>query len=99
MPLHIQSSVERLFKEMRTNIKAWLDDFNIHGKDEGEVLELLEKFFSICKERNLFISAKKSHLFTKEMTWCGRKVSAEGYTMDPSRIGEISIKTSGLATP
>ena len=37
-------------------------------------------------ERNLFISTKKNHFFTKEVTWCGRKVSAEGYTMDPSRM-------------
>ena len=83
---YFQSSVAPLFKEMRKITEAWLDDFNIHGKDEGEVLELLEKFLSICKERNLFISAKKSHLFTKDVIWCGRKVSAEGYTIKPSRM-------------
>ena len=83
---HFQSTIEPLFKNLRNNLKAWLDDFNLHAGNEKDLLDILEKFFRICQEHNLYLSAHKCHLFTKEVTWCGRKVSGNGYEMDPSRI-------------
>eukprot|EP00171_Calliarthron_tuberculosum_P000781 IDg781t1 len=31
---HFQRSVEPCFSELRSNLKAWLDDFSLHAKDE-----------------------------------------------------------------
>ena len=83
---HFQSTIEPLVKNLRNNLKAWLDDFNLHAGNEKDLLDILEKFFRICQDHNLYLSAHNCHLFTKEVTWCGRKVSGNGYEMDPSRI-------------
>ena len=45
----------------------------------------MEKF-RVCQEHNLYLSAHKCHLFTKEVTWRGRKVFGDGYVVDSSRI-------------
>ena len=81
---YFQSSVEPLFSELRSNMKAWLDDFNLFAKTENHLLQLLERFFAICKEKRLFLSAKKCEFFSSQIKWCGRIFSAKGYTMDPT---------------
>lgn len=55
---HFQSSVEPLFTSLRDNMKAWLNDLDIHAADKGTLLERLERFIEICRSRNLFLSAK-----------------------------------------
>ena len=84
-----QSSVEPLFAEMRAKMKAWLDDFNLYAINEAELLELLEQFFSICKAHNLYLSARKCVFFAKEIKWCGRIITSDGYKMDPSNISGL----------
>lgn len=83
---HFQRSVEPCFAELRMNLKAWLDDFSLYGKEEEDLLNVLERFLSICAQKNLFLSARKSILFTKEMTWCGRVITPDGYKMEPRRL-------------
>lgn len=83
---YFQSSVEPLFSNMRDNLKAWLDDFNLHANTEGHLLGLLEQFFHTCQEHGLFLSAIKSVLFSTSLKWCGRIISAKGYTLDPLRL-------------
>ena len=39
----------------------------IHQKDEGKLVDTLVKFFTICSERNLKISAKNSVLFNTSL--------------------------------
>lgn len=83
---HFQRSVEPCFAELKKNLKAWLDDFSLHAETEEELLSVLNRFFEICAEKNLQLSVKKSVLFTKEMNWCGRIITADGYKMDPRRL-------------
>ncbi|CAN8061293.1 unnamed protein product [Agarophyton chilense] len=83
---HFQSSVEPLFKKIRANLKAWLDDLNLFTKDEKALLRVSRRFWELCKENNLMISAKKSTFFAKEIKWCGRLVNGDGYTMDPANV-------------
>lgn len=83
---YFQSTVEPLFAQLRGNMKAWLEDFNLHATAETELLELLERFFRICSEKRLLISARKSLLFATELKWCVRIISADGYKMDPAKI-------------
>ena len=86
---YFQSTVEPLFAEMRSNMKAWLDDFNLFAKEEKRLLELLARFFEICAEKRLFLSAKKCQFFTKSVKWCGRVISAKGYTMSPANSAAL----------
>ena len=90
---YFQSPVEPLLAELRGNMKAWLDDFNLHATEETELLELLERFFSICTEKRLLISARKSVLFATELKWCGRIINAEGYTIDLVKIDSLRNMT------
>ena len=83
---YFQSTVEPLFQELRSSMKAWLDDFNLHSKTETELLHLLERFFDICSTHNLFLSARKCEFFTKRVRWCGRVINKDGYQLDPARI-------------
>ena len=83
---YFQSTVEPLFSELRGNLKAWLDDFSIHAKTENSLLNHLETFFTICARKGLFLSARKCQLFRKELKWCGRIISKDGYRMDPARL-------------
>ncbi len=83
---YFQSTVEPLFRGLRENMKAWLDDFHLHAQSEMELLGLLETFFSICQDRRLFLSARKCTFFAKELRWCGRLITPTGYEIDPGRI-------------
>jgi len=83
-------------------MKAWLDDFNLHAETEAKLLDLLEKFFVICKTKILLLSARKSVLFARELKRCGRIINADGYTMDPATVEglknmELPITAAELA--
>ena len=86
---YFQRTVEPLFSELREHMKAWLDDFNLHATSESELLDYLETFFRICKQHRLYLSALKCRLFSKELKWCGRVVSEDGYKMDPARLSGL----------
>ena len=49
--------------ETASNMKAWLDDFNLHATNEEQLLLILERFFEICENYGLFLSAKKCIFF------------------------------------
>jgi len=83
---YFQSSVEPLFSELRTNLKAWLDDFSAHAESEFELIRILERFFHICQKHGLFLSAMKSVFYAKSIKWCGRIISGDGFQFDPMRI-------------
>lgn len=80
---YFQSTVEPLFSNLRKHLKAWLDDFNLHGESENELLDYLEEFILTCKKYGLFLSAKKCTFFAKEIKWCGRIIDSSGFRMDP----------------
>ena len=86
---YFQSTVEPRFAEMRSNLKAWLDDFNLHTKSEAHLLSLLDRFFTICSKHGLFLSAIKSVFFPRHIKWCGRVISADGYKLDPARLSGL----------
>eukprot|EP00171_Calliarthron_tuberculosum_P004595 IDg4595t1 len=44
---YFQSNIEPLFSELRENLKAWLDDFNLHARDENTLLSKFERFLEI----------------------------------------------------
>ncbi len=56
---HFQPSIEPFFPELTSNVRAWLDDFNLHAFCETELPSLLEKFFARWKDKKLILSSKK----------------------------------------
>lgn len=86
---YFQSSVKPLFSSIRKNLHAYLDDFSLHSKTEEGILETTEEFFSICKEHNLFLSARKCKFFQKSLKWFGRVISKDGYTLEQYRLSGL----------
>jgi len=86
---YFQSSIESLFASLRDSLKAWVDDFSIHVRAEGVLLDKLEEFFRICQQKGLWLSARKCKLFGKELRWCGRIISSKGYKLDPTRLSGL----------
>ena len=86
---NFQSRVEPCFVSIREALKAWLDDMALHQKDEKRLLLTLGKFFEICRERNLKISAKKTVLFNTSLRWCGYIVDQHGVQCDPRRVDAL----------
>jgi len=84
---YFQSSIEPLFA--RGSLKAWVDDLSLHGRDEDSLLEKLEELFRICQEKRLWLSARKCKLFKKMLRWCGRIITEDGYSMDPSNLSGL----------
>lgn len=74
---HLQGNFEPCFGELRDNMKAWLEDFSSHAKDEATFLDRLERFLEICEEKNFFLSASKSVLFATVLRWCGLVITSD----------------------
>ena len=62
---YFQSAVESLFQEMRNNIKAWLDDFNLHAGNE-EKLMTYWKCSSKCSRSMACSYEQRSVYFSRE---------------------------------
>lgn len=52
--MHFQYYVELLYAELRNNIKAWLGDFNMFAKTEGELLDVIERLIELSSETIYF---------------------------------------------
>lgn len=62
---NFQIKVEPCFAELRKNLIAWLDDFLVHVRTEKELLQVIRRFFVICRLRRLKLSARKCE-FSRE---------------------------------
>ena len=89
---NFQAKVEPCFRELRAHLLAWLDDFVLHTKSPDELLDVLQRFFQICKERNLVISLPKTTFFSKRIRWCGRIIDSDGVKMDPTNYEGIKME-------
>lgn len=81
-----KSKVEPCFAPICNHTIFWLDDALLHAANKTELLNVLERFLHICRQRNLKVSARKSALFSKQIRWRGRIISKEGTTCDPRRL-------------
>lgn len=86
---NLQACVEPSFSEIRKHLLVWLDDFDAHADDAAQLLVVLEKFFAICRERNLKVSIPKSTFFAMAIKWCGRILDYGGVTMDPEMYNSL----------
>lgn len=86
---NFQSRVEPCFQSLRSNFKAWFDDFALHAEDDHTLLRYLEAFFKIYRTHNLRISAKKSRLFNKSLRYCGYVIDKERVQCDPRRLSAL----------
>lgn len=88
--MYLQSSIaSNLPDPIRHHILLWLDDVLQHAATPEKLLDVLEGFFAFCVKFNLKLHPAKCTLYTREVRWCGRIISAEGIRFDPRRISGI----------
>lgn len=86
---HLRRTIDPLFVDLREHIKICIDDFFAHAPNEPSLLDTLEHFLRICHKHGLWLSARKSSLFRKEIRWCGRLISGDGYQMNPTHLSGL----------
>ncbi|MEM1369511.1 MAG: reverse transcriptase family protein, partial [Cyanobacteria bacterium P01_H01_bin.15] len=93
---NFQEKVEPCFIELRDHYKAWLDDFLIFAESEDQLLQILRRFFEICRTRRLIISLPKSEFFLTKAQWCGRIIDEHGVRFNPKNISGIMNSNAPL---
>ena len=67
----------------------YLDDSLIYGSTEDELLDRLEKFFTLLDKHNIKLHPGKFVLFSKRLVWGGKEVTPQGVAPPPHRIAAI----------
>ena len=67
----------------------YLDDSLIYGSTEDELLDRLEKFFTLLDKHNIKLHPGKFVLFSKRLVWGGKEVTPQGVSPPPHRIAAI----------
>jgi hypothetical protein len=84
-PIHFQNQMQEVFRDMLyDNLLIWVDDIVVFARTAEEFIAVLRKFFARLHEYGLKLNAKKSCLYAKEISWCGRIIDGEGVRHDPS---------------
>jgi transposase InsO family protein len=90
-PIHFQNQMQEVFRDMLyDNLLIWVDDIVVFARTAEEFIAVLRKFFARLHEYGLKLNAKKSCLYAKEISWCGRIIDGEGVRHDPERVAALS---------
>jgi hypothetical protein len=63
--------------DIRHSVNIWLEDNMMHVTGEEKLLEVLEYVFKKCLQHGLFLHAAKCNLYSTEVRYCGRIITAE----------------------
>ena len=68
------------------NVLVWIDDLLAFASDVDSLFDALEKIFARLREYNIKLNPMKTDLLLREVSWCGRLISAMGTRFDPALI-------------
>lgn len=96
---YCQSVVEQIFGDLLYNgVLVWLDDILGYAESEDELMDLLEQVLQRCHQYGLKLHPGKCKFFLKEVTWCGKVISARGVTHSPERVqGLVDMSSPSTA--
>eukprot|EP00918_Siedleckia_nematoides_P066168 GHVU01143887.1.p1 GENE.GHVU01143887.1~~GHVU01143887.1.p1 ORF type:complete len:295 (-),score=28.77 GHVU01143887.1:318-1157(-) len=90
-PSYFQQTMQYVLAPvLRRGALVYLDDILVYGKTEAEFYDRLRQTIALLHAHNFKISATKSIFIAREVIWCGRLWSAEGYQHIPSRIEALT---------
>lgn len=88
--IYQQVMMEILGEELlMDNVMVLLDDILLFGETVEQLITLLKKVVNRLSEKNLLINYKKSVWISDSITWCGRKLSANGVGFDEKQINNF----------
>jgi hypothetical protein len=70
-------------------VLIWIDDVMVDTRSFEDLLTRLEEVFQRFRKFNVKLNLQKTDLCTKEITWCGRKISVKGIKFDPEMIESL----------
>ena len=70
-------------------VLVYLDDIFIYSRTEAEHKKLLEEVFRRLQKYKLYLKATKCNLFLEKVSFLGHIVTAEGLSVDPSKIDVV----------
>lgn len=85
----LQERVADCFAELRENFEASIDDFILFAKNEEHLLQILRRFFAICRNQSAVLGFSMSEFFPAEATWCGRTIDVEGVRFIPKTLSGL----------
>ena len=88
-PATFNRIMDRIFHPHRRFIGVFFDDILVFSETEQEHHKHLEIVFQELRKHKLFVNAKKSEFFLKEIHYLGRIVSHNQVRMDPEKIKVI----------
>lgn len=68
------------------SVIPWLDDVLLWAASVHGLLRAVRLFLLRCRKFGLKLHARKSQAFAKEVIWCGRRLSAHGVSVDPTKL-------------
>jgi hypothetical protein len=83
---HLQSVLDFMMNNIKSNIKAWLHDCLLHTKSEYDLLETLNFVFKKCQEHGFNLHASKCVLFVTTVRYCGSLTTKDGVRFDPKNM-------------
>jgi hypothetical protein len=75
-----------MMDDIKSNIKVWLDDCQLHTKIEDDLLETLNFIFRQCQKHGLELHASKCVLLATAVRYCGRSIAKDGVRLDPKNM-------------
>ncbi|MAA69219.1 MAG: hypothetical protein CL915_10765 [Deltaproteobacteria bacterium] len=88
---YYQRSIQRILEPLLyVHILQYIDDTLIYAKEEDELLDVLEEYFSRLSAHNIKLHPGKFVLYATEVTWSGKLVTPEGTRPNPKRVETIA---------
>uniref|UniRef100_A0A8C6P9U8 ribonuclease H n=1 Tax=Nothobranchius furzeri TaxID=105023 RepID=A0A8C6P9U8_NOTFU len=88
------ATFERLMERVlvivpRSRCVVYLDDLLVHGGDFDSALSHLSEVFSAIRRAGLRLNPAKCRLLTRETTFLGHVISAQGIVTDPAKVAAV----------
>ena len=81
-----------LFNTNGTGVCQWVDDSLLYSDNFEDALRALDKLLKRLIEKNLHINILKCELFRSTLTFCGRDISATGWTFQKKFWERVDIR-------
>eukprot|EP00918_Siedleckia_nematoides_P042340 GHVU01092269.1.p1 GENE.GHVU01092269.1~~GHVU01092269.1.p1 ORF type:complete len:536 (-),score=30.70 GHVU01092269.1:768-2375(-) len=90
-PAYFQAIMEEILQPiLKKGAMVYLDDILVYGKTFEDFHANLRTVLSLLRQAKMKMSARKSVMISRQIIWCGRLWSAQGYEHLPSRVEALA---------
>jgi hypothetical protein len=92
-PAHMQRFMDGRLRNLRSNVRCYIDDIVIHSRTFEDHMRHLKDVFEVLREAGLYLSPKKCHVGYHSVTLLGRTVNSLGLATLRERAQAIQSLT------